>query len=196
MMNFLVDRLVKYADLKPAERASLRRFADFLKSCFDLACQIPRYLIPRYFDLIVTSLYVELLDRAFSLMQKSSLVSNGSWFVRSLALGGVSLCASLTECALPDTILEKGKQRVELSLSAGLPHFCASYMRNWGRDTFISLRGLLLLCGRFDEARDLILTFGSAMRHGLIPNLLGDGKFSRYNCRDAVWWWLKSIKGN
>ena len=155
---------------------------------------IPRYLIPSYFDAVYSKLYCVLLDQTFRLM--SSFVKDGSTFVKYLALGSVQHAAELMSAPLPNISpnLEIKKNTIRVSCAAGLPHFSTGYMRNWGRDTFISLPGLFISTGRQEEARIIILSFGGCLRHGLIPNLLDGGKNARFNCRDAFWWWLYCIK--
>jgi len=49
------------------------------------------------------------------------------------------------------------------------------------------------LQGMHKEAKNIILRFGSALRHGLLPNLLDNCNRPRYNCRDTVWWFIKAI---
>ncbi|VVC95830.1 unnamed protein product, partial [Leptidea sinapis] len=136
---------------------------------------LPRFLVPCYFELVVRALYTAV--RAAALARLGG-AARGSRFARELALTSVQLTGGRPSAPLP-------RAPGAASLSAGLPHFAVGYMRCWGRDTFIALRGAFLLTGREADARAHILAFAASLRHGLIPNLLDGGRNARYNCRDA-----------
>ena len=102
----------------------------------------------------------------------SDFIRTGSGFTKALALGSVQHGAVIQSSLLPPTI---GISEPMVSLAAGPPHFSTGYMRNWGRDTFISLRGFFILTGRINEAKNIILAYAACLRHGLIPNLLDGG---------------------
>lgn len=72
------------------------------------------------------------------------------------------------------------------SIIAGYPWFS-----DWGRDTMISLPGLLLACGRFDEAHASLLAFARLRRKGLVPNCFDNSSGeAMYNTADASLWFL------
>uniref|UniRef100_A0A4W6G6Q2 Glycogen debranching enzyme n=1 Tax=Lates calcarifer TaxID=8187 RepID=A0A4W6G6Q2_LATCA len=197
LIDFVSNRLIH-------KEGPLAQVGEWLGAMFNYLKHIPRYLVPCYFDAILVSTYTTALDATYKLM--SSFVQNGSSFVRHLALGSVQMCGVGRFPALPPLSMKLEdvpyrispitgqKEQCCVSLAAGLPHFSSGIFRCWGRDTFIALRGLMLLTGRHTEARNIILAFAGTLRHGLIPNLLGEGRCARYNCRDAVWWWLQCIQ--
>jgi predicted glycogen debranching enzyme len=64
----------------------------------------------------------------------------------------------------------------------------------WGRDTFISLPGLLLVTGRFEDARKVFLSFKDYFNEGLIPNLISNrGEALAYNSVDATLWYINAV---
>lgn len=179
--DYIVNRLDKYS----SESKGMCRFRDWLKSRVSAIREVPNFLRPHYFALIIGVSYEASRFRVLRLM--ASHIQTGTNFVQSLALTSVQMCGYMNNTSLIPT------EKVP-TLAAGLPHFCNDYMRCWGRDVFISLRGLFLVPGRFDDARRHILSFAKTLKHGLIPNLLDAGRNPRFNSRDAVWFFAQAVQ--
>jgi len=88
-----------------------------------------------------------------------------------------------------DTFIVKGIGDAQKSVIAGYHWFEA-----WGRDTFISLPGLLLVTGKFEDARKVFLAFKKHCKQGLIPNFIPDqSEQPAYNAVDATLWYVNAL---
>jgi predicted glycogen debranching enzyme len=68
------------------------------------------------------------------------------------------------------------------------------WFTDWGRDTMISLEGLTLVSGRLREAGNILRTFSSYIKDGLIPNLFPEGKHGGlYHTADATMWFFHAV---
>ncbi|MEK6373589.1 MAG: amylo-alpha-1,6-glucosidase [Acidobacteriota bacterium] len=68
------------------------------------------------------------------------------------------------------------------------------WFTDWGRDTMISLEGLTLTTGRHREAGNILRTFASYIRDGLIPNMFPEGEHAGlYHTADATLWFFHAI---
>ena len=75
------------------------------------------------------------------------------------------------------------------TIIAGYPWFT-----DWGRDTFISMRGLTLAAGRFEESREILLQWAGAVSQGMLPNRFPDGgEPPEYNTVDAALWFVTAV---
>jgi predicted glycogen debranching enzyme len=84
-------------------------------------------------------------------------------------------------------IVEKAK---EPAIVAGYPWF-----EVWGRDTLISLPGLLLVHREADIAREVLRTMVRHMQDGLVPNRLPDeGKATEFHAADATLWLFEAAR--
>jgi predicted glycogen debranching enzyme len=80
-------------------------------------------------------------------------------------------------------IVERGTGK---TIVAGYPWFT-----DWGRDTFIALRGLCLATGNLDAARDILVPWAGVVSEGMVPNRFPDhGEVQEYNSVDASLWFV------
>jgi predicted glycogen debranching enzyme len=83
-------------------------------------------------------------------------------------------------------IVKRGEGK---TIIAGYPWFT-----DWGRDTFIALRGLCIATGRLELARDILLAWSSAVSEGMLPNRFPDqGSEPEFNSVDASLWYIIAV---
>ena len=69
------------------------------------------------------------------------------------------------------------------------------WFEDWGRDSLISLPGLTLVTERFEDAREILLTFKHYCRKGVLPNRFPDRAADKpeYNTVDATLWYFNAV---
>ncbi len=83
-------------------------------------------------------------------------------------------------------LVRRGEGR---TIIAGYPWF-----GDWGRDTFIALRGLCLATGRLGEARAILLEWAGQVSEGMLPNRFADaGDAPEFNSVDAALWYVVAV---
>lgn len=75
------------------------------------------------------------------------------------------------------------------TILAGFPWFT-----DWGRDTFVAMRGLCIVRGRYDLAASILLAWAGTVSEGMLPNRFPDhGAAPEYNSVDASLWYVIAV---
>ena len=183
--------------LRPLLRPDIR-----LTLFSDRAAYVPQEMIYHNFE------YEE--ERRRGLAWKEDLFTPGHFEIELSGDAAFAIAASTWRTGMPDWRAEQKKEKERLEkLTAPLPDLARAadaflvkrgegksliagyhWFDDWGRDAMISLPGLLLSTGRFEDARQVLKSFASAMKDGVLPNDLGAGS---YNTVDASLWFVRAV---
>jgi predicted glycogen debranching enzyme len=68
------------------------------------------------------------------------------------------------------------------------------WFTDWGRDTMISLPGLCLSTGRYEDAKKILAAFADSVSMGMLPNRFQDnGEEPEYNNVDGTLWYFVAV---
>jgi len=91
------------------------------------------------------------------------------------------------ERAADSYFAQRGSRR---TIIAGYPWFT-----DWGRDTFIALRGLCLATGRVADAESILLSWCDHLSRGMMPNVFPSGAGTpEFNSVDASLWFVLAAR--
>ncbi|MGB9826724.1 MAG: amylo-alpha-1,6-glucosidase, partial [Desulfofundulus sp.] len=98
--------------------------------------------------------------------------------------------------ALARQLVQAADSFIVYRRSTGAKSIIAGYhwFNDWGRDTMIALPGLTLVTRRYDDAREILLTYARYCKDGLLPNMFTDeGREPLYNTADASLWYFWAV---
>ena len=106
--------------------------------------------------------------------------------VRTMERHRRSSFASPRERAADAYLVRRGEGK---TIIAGYPWF-----GDWGRDTFIAIRGLCIATGRLEDARDILVQWAGVVSEGMLPNRFPDqGDAPEFNSVDASLWYIIAV---
>ncbi|PYE55254.1 putative glycogen debranching enzyme [Deinococcus yavapaiensis KR-236] len=191
--RFLRVRLRCEADVTPLEphaspqRLHLRAEAERGEASTDVAASVDLWRVTfeagtHRFALVIDGLG----DASFDPWQawQDETARRRDLVERAWSATGVRDEVVATLAVAADAFLVRRESTNSTSVIAGYPWFA-----DWGRDAMIALRGLTLVTGRFEEARELLETFLRYEQEGLVPNnFFDDGSGAGYNTVDGSLW--------
>jgi predicted glycogen debranching enzyme len=106
--------------------------------------------------------------------------------VRTIEQARRQYFSSPLERAADAYLVKRGQGK---TLIAGYPWF-----GDWGRDTFIAIRGLCIATGHLEDARDILLAWAGVVSQGMLPNRFPDsGEQPEFNSVDASLWYIIAV---
>src|SRR5207248_2638758 len=83
-------------------------------------------------------------------------------------------------------VVQRGEGK---TIIAGYPWFS-----DWGRDTFVALRGLCIAADRANDARDILVEWAHHVSDGMLPNFFPErAQPPEYNSVDASLWYVIAV---
>ncbi len=138
--------------------------------------------------------YLEELDRGFDF--REDLYTPGV-FVFDLEPGIWATLSASADEAVGAEPPSKKRDPFLVWRGDGSPTIIAGYpwFTDWGRDTLISLPGLLIAQGQLEPARQIIEACLKNRKQGLIPNRFPDaGEEPEYNTADGTLWMFQAMR--
>lgn len=124
-------------------------------------------------------------------MRRKLLISNepDDEIVQQLILAADQFIVKRTIHPVDSQVSPTGGDSEGATIIAGYHWFA-----DWGRDTMISLPGLCLSTGRFDDARKILSAFANSVSMGMLPNRFQDnGEEPEYNNVDGSLWYFVAV---